>query len=428
MSDGIHEFISRLKTWFFTIWAMWYVFFSASLTLKPMHQIFWPVIVCVFVFLNRHQIKNQLNGNVAKLYVRYFFFILACAFTLIFSKDRSSTLLYIQKISLSFGFAVAVTADSNVKDIIFKVMSFYSLIMLAISFSQYLIPSFYEGTVLPLASQSQLPLVQNAVKSGESVGLTNGTTQNGLLMAIGFVLFSTRAAFKKDKSYLNIFIAALFFGMTFATGKRIFSLTCVGIFVLLLKYSMQNKRVMNRIIVIILLIVVAFAVFSFSASKIPVLNAIFEKSMILSENGDVTNGRLTLYNAAWEEFSSHIMIGIGANASLSYMGEATHNFCLQWLLEFGFPLVLVPFAAVFYVPLIKLKEINIMLKNEEDKDKKCLYMTAFSLALLLFLSAIVEVTFQWENIFMIFMIMQMILLSMYEKNDYESMYEDDDYE
>lgn len=415
---------SRLKIWIFSIWAMWYVFFSASLTLRPMYNILWPAVVIVVVILNVNEITKQFSSSMVNIYILYVFFLLTCAFTLLFSRDSSSSILYIQRISLAFGFSVAITAKDGAKDIIFKVMSIYSLVMLIISFIQYLIPSFYQNTLLPLVSQSNTPLVQYALNAGQSVGLTNGTSQNGLFMAIGFILFSTKAAFKRKGRFINIIIAAMFFGMTFATGKRSYSLILIGILVLILMYSMKSREVKNRPLKMMVALVAFYIIFSFAASKIPALNTIYDRFLRLSESGDVTNGRVFLYVRAWQEFTRHIVTGIGVDASLSYMGEVAHNSYLQWLLEFGFPLVLVPFITIFYIPLFKIKRINFMLKNTIDEDEKYIYTTAFLLTVMVLLSAIVATPFQWHNTFMIFMIMQMILLSMLNKYKYSTEYKE----
>lgn len=407
------EFVVRkssLIIFIFGLWGLWYVFFNASIVLRPMYQYLWPLAVILSVLLNIYSIYK----NYSNLYIAYFLLVVACLLSLIISRDLSSSLDYIKRLVLAMLFAVAITSRNGTENIIFKIMECFCVVMLAISFSQYLLPNLYTGVVLPLCSQHDSWLVTSAIRSGEAVGFTNGTSQNGLFMAIGFVLFASKAACWKKNRFLSVLLSALFFGMAFATGKRSYSLICLVLLILIVHFASNNKKIANRVIVGTVVLIVCYFVFIFAARSIPALNNTIEKTIRLSNRGDVTNGRLIMYSDAWNEFKTHFLTGIGVDAAEKVLGGATHNSYLQWLVEFGFPLVLIPFVAVLYVPALKIKKILGLLK-ERKNDEKYQVLCPLMMTVMILFSGIVAVPFQWTNVFMIYMIMQLFLYKQLRK-------------
>lgn len=400
--------LKNIPVYIYITWGLWYAFFNASLTLRPMYEILWPSLVAVGALFGFNNIKKSMEFQ-KTLIVEYILFFMICFLSLCLSNDIQLSGNYFIRIILAFIFAVVVSGG-NYEIILIKCISFFSIIMLIFSLTQLLFPNIYLSTVLPLVSLSDSSLVVNAVNGGEAVGLTNGTSQNGLFMAIGFVFFATKAAVLKKNKIVNFVVSALFFGMTFITGKRSYSLIVVAIFFLLLYLGGKNRNQLYRFLKVCFGGIMLVLLFNFTAKYIPALNNVLNKSVRLSEEGDISHGRFDLYKNAWLMFKNYPFFGIGLDASGSVLGGAVHNSYLQWLVEFGLVLIPVPLITILYIPIFKLKRTIYIIKNETDESEKFVKLSSFLFLILVIFAGIVATPFQWSNVFMLYMIFQMILL------------------
>lgn len=385
-------------------WGLWYVFFNASVILRPYYLYLWPLLAVggAVVYLGRvlHFIKNDVSNHFAL----YMLFFVCCIFSLMVSIDRNASVDYFQRIFFAFAFAVVI-ASNDVGLLFFKIMRAFCLIMLIISFVQFFAPSVYNSIFLPLLSQKDSLLVMNAIRSNEAVGFTNGTSQNGLFMAIGFCAYSTKFIVQKKKKLFDIVCAVLFWGMTFATGKRGYSIITIIVFVIMLFFSLPKEERERGIIKRLFVLAVLLIFFIIAFNNIEILSAVLNKTMNLAKSGDVSNGRSSLYIQAWAEFKKHFWLGIGIDATKSSMGEAVHNSYLQWLLEFGIILIWIPMFALLNVPLFKIKSARYKMMTRDD-DSRYLLGVSFALMIMILLSGFVAMPFQWPNVMLIYFLCQ----------------------
>ena len=252
-------------TYIYITWGLWYVFFNASLTLRPFYSILWPGLVILGLIIRGNRVLSLIKESLSSSCGIYVLFIVVCLFSTMLSTNSEASLDYIVRFVLALGFAF-VSVSFNRNDIILRIMRLFCLIMLGFSFLQYLAPAFYQGSILSLVSQTDSILVYSALRSNEALGLTNGTSQNGLFMTMGFVLYASKWIKAKKMRLLYGGLALVFFGMIFATAKRNYSVCAIIIFILLLFYSVPKEQRSFRWFRILVGILAIFACVLFSGS------------------------------------------------------------------------------------------------------------------------------------------------------------------
>lgn len=398
--------LKRGAQYIFVFWGLWYVFFNASITLRPQYTLLWPMLVITGAVCSIPQIRSHIREGISAFAGLYILFFLNCVISLVFSEDLTWSFDYVQRLLFGLLFALAIY-ENNCEDIFFKAVCFFSLIMLACSFIQLFLPQTYMAIIYPLLSQKESVLVASAIRSHAAVGLTNGTSQNGLFMAIGFCVFSSKAIFcKKNRVWLSL-IAVFFFFMVFASEKRSYSILSVAIFILLLVFSTTKDQRATGKMKTIFILLIALLSFCVAMTYLPSMQSISNKFMTLESEGDVSNGRFGLYKTAWEYFLKRPYIGIGVNAAEKVLpGGAVHNSYLQWLTEFGIIFVLPPILAMVVVPIAYVNRVKEYLSSNQNMEKKCQLAMAFSLTVLFVLSGVVAMPFQWVNILMLHTVSQ----------------------
>ena len=400
--------ITTLFAYIYIAWGMWYVFFNASLVLRPLYNILWPGLVILGLIVRSGEIIKFVNQYVQKLFIGYTLFAVICLISLLFSIKPSASQDYLIRFLLALGFAL-VAASFNRPDIILRVIRVFSLLMLFFSLLQYLQPTMYQSVILPLVSQKDSVLVYSAIRGNEALGLTNGTSQNALYLTIGYTLYAANWMNNRKNKILNGIISLVFFGMIFATGKRNYSVCAIIITILLLYHSNTKEKRGFRWFKLLLGALIFGGIFIFASNYIPAINNVIEKTLLLRSSGDVSNGRLTLYINAWNAFKANMFFGVGIDAASNLLGEAVHNSYLQWLLEFGIFMVPIPFAVILSVPLLNRKAIIACIEDKENIVGSGKYLLTYFLFLIMILiSGLLAVPFQWTNIFMLYMIFQFL--------------------
>lgn len=394
---------------FMTFWGFWYVFFNASIVLRPMYLILWPALVAASLIFGMKYMSNNSRA-IQNILVSYIPFFIVCVLSYFVSLNSAASADYIFRISLAFIFSIAITSFPNSGTFIFKIMAVFAVIMLICSFCQYLAPGFYTNNILSLCSESNSILVVSSIRTNQAVGLTNGTSQNGLYLSLGFVIFLCKALCSKRKAVFNVLMAVVFFGMIFATGKRSYSLISIVVFLVAILLANMDRNIVKRIFIATSLLLVLYIGFSLLATKIPVLNNVIEKFSIESSKGDVSNGRFELFSIAWNTFKSNLFTGIGIDTAQTVIGGATHNSYLQWMAELGIIMVIPAFGAIFGVPVLRINRITSFIKAIPDYETKFVCMCSLTMMIMILLSGLVAIPFQWPSVFEVYMMMQMLIV------------------
>ena len=392
----------------YILWGLWYVFFTSSIVLRPYYNIIWPLLVFGGLILTLNKVRHEIHKNSATIFWIVLFFG-TCIISAFFSSDRAESVDYVQRMLLGVTFALVIASCNN-KKLFLQGCSIYSLILLGISFVQYLLPSFYVSSVLPLISQNRSTLVLGAINVGYAVGLTNGTSINGCFMAIGFCLYWAKAVTSKKNKILNLLIAALFFGMTFATGKRSYSLILIVIFVLSVGFVDNSRDFIKRTLKLLGIVLLALALFYLASLQIPSLNNIMNKFIYYIGQGDISNGRFELYVDALTAFKEHPLFGIGINASGTVLGGAVHNSYLQWLVEFGVIGIIIPLVFVFRIIVKYAFRLPPLWRADDNTNEKEVVLFALLYCILFLLAGLFATPFQWPNNFMLFVICEFFIM------------------
>ena len=393
--------VKNLAATIFITWGLWYVFFASSITLRPYYMILWPLLSIVGFTIN----LSSISGYIVKhknIYILYGLFFIVCLCSLFLSKDKSASLDYIVKMLLGFLFVSPILSNKKQKEFV-DIFSIYLVVMLILSFIQYLLPGFYTLNILPLIANNDSILIYGAIKNGNAIGLTGGTSINGCFMAMGFCLFWAKMISIEKCKIGNLIISILFAGMTFATGKRSYSLILIFVFLISLHYMKNNSDGVKKFLKYFGIIILSVGLFFIASRYIPAVNNFFEKFYLYNQLGDVSNGRFELYVDAWKGFKENCFIGIGINASNSVLGGAVHNSYLQWLVEFGLIGIVIPIIFVFYCPILYSKKFLSIWENDVSEYNR--FVTLFSLfyVVLFLLAGLVATPFQWPNNFMVYM-------------------------
>ncbi|MBQ9208894.1 MAG: O-antigen ligase family protein [Oscillospiraceae bacterium] len=403
----------------YILWGLWYVFFTSSLVLRPYYNILWPLLAIGGLLLAINKVRHEIRRNSVTFFWIVLFFV-TCLISALFSNDRTESLDYIQRMLLGVMFALVIASCSN-KKLFLQGCRIYSLILLGVSFLQYFLPSFYINSILPLISQNRSTLVLGAINVGYSVGLTNGTSINGCFMAIGFCLYWAKAVTSKKNKIINLLIAALFFGMTFATGKRSYSLILIVLFVLSVGFVDDSRNFVKRTLKILGIVFLAFALFYLASLQIPSLNNIMNKFIYYIGQGDISNGRFELYVDALTAFKEHPLFGIGVNASGAVLGGAVHNSYLQWLVEFGIIGIIIPAVFVFRIIVKYAFQLPALWRVDDNINEKEVVLFSLLYCILFLLAGLFATPFQWTNNFMLFVICEFFIMD-YCKDQNSNLY------
>lgn len=396
----------------YVIWGFWYIFFDSSLALRPYYQYLWPTLVVSGLLISGPPITQGCQ-KVKNNTLLFFLFMFACVCATLFSKNEHESFRYTMKLALAYGFALIITSKDYDK-IIINCIIFFCTILLIVSFIQLYFSPIYFSVFLPLVNVES-DFLQSGLRQGLAVGLTNGTSQNGLFMSIGFLPCATYALFKKEHKLLFSILAICFFIMTFATGKRSYSIILViELFVLLLfKFRGSNKfKIILKTGVLVLLLV---SLYSVLAEYIPQLSSVVDKFRELEEEGDVTNGRLNIYNITWGVFEQNNYQMLGVNSLVSLIGKEAHNSYLQWIVEFGLFLFWIPIYYMIRITFSYSNKIISLIRMLPDKDV-IMVIIPFVFISQVLVSAFVAVPFQWHHVMTLFFIFQLMLLRNISRN------------
>ena len=404
--SGVKSIVYKSFSILYIIWGFWYIFFDSSIVLRPYYQYLWPALVIVGFIIS---VSSILNGcrEIKKNTMLFFLFILVCFISILFSKDQSISFLYIQRLVLGYCFALVITSRNTDKVIINSII-IYCTILLLVSITQLYFTPIYYQYFLPLVN-SDSELLQSGLKQGLAVGLTNGTSQNGLFMSVGFLPCAAYALYKKNNRFLYSFLAVCFFLMTFATGKRSYSIIILLELFALVLFRFRGLSKRKTIIFVIIISILSLCLFLVLADFIPVLSSFVSKFQELEEGGDITNGRIYIYKMTWNSFAENRYRMLGANTLVSIIGKEAHNSYLQWIVEFGLFFCWIPIYYMIRIPLSYYKDIIRRIRLLPD-ERIITIVIPFIFISQLLVSAFVAVPFQWHHVMTLFFVFQMMLL------------------
>ena len=337
----------------FSFICFWYFYFASSFVLRPFSQLFW--IFCgglaIFVALfNRHKIDKK-----EQLFSLSFFILIIASFT---SVNIISSITIVGYYIIYFLVALLVVKKCS-RDILCKQILFFSCIHLICTFIQVILPGIYCTIILPLLPNDCHNEIINQMNWNKSFyGFTIQTSVNAMYLSLGAVLCAVKID-KDNKIKINIILfvlTVLFVIATFFTTRRGSSISLL--FILSLIYLKNKGGVLSKAFLIIsglaLMIIIG-------VNNIPGISNLLSKSVVLSTQGTVWNGRDKIFSNTISALSNRIIFGYGGGQIEKATGRMyIENAYLSVLLQWG-----VVGGLFFFIPYIKLiRDIIDFFKNK----------------------------------------------------------------
>lgn len=257
-----------------------------------------------------------------------------------------------------------------------KYMILFAIIHTICTLAFKFIPKLYPQFVLQLFETKYQGALLNWYNNGYATGLGVHYSQNGIFLAMAVGILIITFIYESNKKISILILSICSFIALLLTGKRgpvIFSLIAL----LLTYYIYASYKPITRFLKIVIMAMLAIVSIYLLSIFIPSIAHTLERFTSYGE--DITNGRVELYEFAWEWFKEKPIFGIGWGGypyrinntyiGLIYGRESNmyaHNVYLQLLCEVG----IVGFIIFISAMLTTLVKTYKLLKYSRKKIRK----------------------------------------------------------
>lgn len=308
---------------------------------------------------------------------------------------KANTLYYVSAVLILI---LCINGMYNI-NLSFKFMNIAYVIYGICTILFYFMPVFYKSTIVNLFPDERVRLIRT-YNSGCMPGLTSHYSTNGMFLAIGLLISSSKMIANKDekKKWKYIIQELFFLTALLLTGKRghlLFSV--VGIYII---YSIttfiRDKKGFNALVkisgVILLIVIIGIILVSF----FPALSTVFFRFQQAAKEGDLDNGRFVIWERAWEVFKENPFLGIGwKKFSTSYgygllakdRSYDAHNVYLQLLCETGIVgtiIYILWFVKIIKKSIYQMKYLLLDNRLNEQEDFELIFALGYQIFFLLY--------------------------------------------
>ena len=388
---------------------MWCVFFSGSSVLRPYYVILWPVFVIAFSIILFPKIIDTIKTpRISNQIILYFVYFLCCLVSIFISYNMQASISFTERLLLAILFSIGVSNDKKNYSTQQKIIGLFLFFLLIVSYIELFFPSVYRSYFLPLLNGQEGYYLRSGTFGMCIQGFTIGISKNGLWMTIGFALYLSKVVVgKKNVKIYGLLL--LYFIMIFCTGKRSYSLISIFLMIWGISLSHANDKFKKKIMIIPIVVIGLVLGGLFLSRYIPSLNAFIVRSREMTSDGDISNGRFSLYEYAINNIAIN-PLGIGIDVT------NIHNSYLQMVLELGWFGGLLSII-VFFVPIVYVMPYLKRILNLDflsDIEKEYFLFSVF-LNVIVFLSAFVATPFQWHDVIMLLIMCQINMLEIYNR-------------
>jgi O-antigen ligase len=174
-------------------------------------------------------------------------------------------------------------------------------------------------------------------------GITDQTGINAFEVSIFIMVNMIKLLCDKKNKIIKFVLLIIGLFVLFATGKRGASVFTVAICLIIWLVFQRGMNVKKKIKYIVLTSVLIFIVFYLNLAE-PIINKIYK----YQNAGDITNGRLDIWNESINIFKSHMIFGVGIKSIPKMLGNGTHNVYLELLAELGIFGAFIVYCALIY--------------------------------------------------------------------------------
>ena len=214
-------------------------------------------------------------------------------------------------------------------------------------------------------------------------GLTKHYSTNGMLLAVGTMIFGSYALTEKRRSDYLLFLISV--AALLLSGKR--AHTVFGLTALYLCYFAYNSNAKkSRLVKCIGVLLGALTVFAVASYCVPALATVVFRFIDTAETGDMSVGRVDVWLKAFSMFGKHSLVGIGWGQYVNQGGWFwnIHNIYIQLLVETGI-IGFIIYCGWFLFHLVRTwSTYSKMRVNSQDYMNKDYCLMNFSLAMQIF--------------------------------------------
>lgn len=272
------------------------------------------------------------------------------------------------------GFLLLSDSNTDWMSAVLNVAILMGGIYAAFTIIQVIASDFYMSRLYPLLQYNSTFDVARYMRFGIYSGLTYQTAVNALYLSIGIGATFCSLLYDKTARVWKVILIAVELICIMLSAKRGHLLFVVLSLLIITYYSgNKGKRIRNIMIIGILL----FVLYIIAYYKVPSVSYFFDR--LSNTDGDITNGRITLYVSAVEHFKTHPIFGIGweqfRNVYIRYID--VHNIYLQLLCETGLVGTAVFLTAFIGTLVYTIKKINAIVSSRTIYREK--YLLLFGL-------------------------------------------------
>ena len=214
-------------------------------------------------------------------------------------------------------------------------------------------------------------------------GLTKHYSTNGMLLAVGTMIFGSYALTEKRRSDYLLFLISV--AALLLSGKR--AHTVFGLAALYLCYFAYNSNAKkSRLVKGIGVLLGALTVFAVASYCVPALATVVFRFIDTAETGDMSVGRVDVWLKAFSMFDNHSLVGIGWGQYVNQGGWFwnIHNIYIQLLVETGI-IGFIIYCGWFLFHLVRTWSMYSKMRvNPEDYTNIDYCLMNFSLAMQIF--------------------------------------------
>ncbi|MFD1064406.1 O-antigen ligase family protein [Oceanobacillus locisalsi] len=257
-----------------------------------------------------------------------------------------------------FGLLFLLLAKTNINnfDTSFIVIKYAAIVYALSSIFHYFFTETYHSLIFPYipstAQQRVLELVNLDYFAG--LGLSQPSLAAGpMIMGIGVTLAQLNSGEKQNKKWNIIIIILLIITLLIAGKRSVLIWGGISVVITQLLLASGKKKVLKILkysSIGLILVGITYVFWEFLQS-LPILSKVVESIQGIDSGEDVTNGRIVLYQRAWELFLENPIFGIGwgqfveVTSGLLARDLVVHNVYLQLLSEtglIGFIIIIIP--------------------------------------------------------------------------------------
>ncbi|MCC8107086.1 MAG: O-antigen ligase family protein [Clostridiales bacterium] len=234
------------------------------------------------------------------------------------------------------------------------------------------------------------------VISGVNPGITTQPGTNAMFLSLLLIIYAIEIFVSDKNRIIKFCLCAVIFIMIFTTAKRsaiIISLISILISWLLLRNKTNKILSANRVLINSFILVAVILAFRYVYVSTDLMDSLMTKMFSLADEGNVFNGRLSLWSYSMDVFWSNPIFGSGLKSIYNLTGYDTHNTYIQILAETGIVGFIFFISGIFLVLKNTLYRIKDIFSGITDIECKNSLMAGCTLMIFLLIYGTVGNTF-----------------------------------